>query len=124
MDEGRTLPIQALRWLIITILLPWEQCVLFLTSAGFFLLIMKGGIYLISLLEVAIKALLYSLIERKVHMSKSIIHDYNQHYETTLAKKEDLHKIKAADFMSYFSNLIIKYANKLEEKVGNNDGSI
>lgn len=50
-------------------------------------------------------------------------HDYNEYYETMLARKEDLHKIKAADFLSYYSDLIIKYSDSLETKVGGNYGS-
>jgi hypothetical protein len=43
--------------------------------------------------------------------------DYNQHYEKILATKEELEKIKASDFLQYFSDLIIKYSNQIEDKM-------
>ncbi|MGD6870606.1 hypothetical protein ACQCU1_00275 [Sutcliffiella horikoshii] len=52
-------------------------------------------------------------------MARKIKPDYKQHYETILAKNEDLHKVQASDFLCYFSDLIIKYSNSLESKVGN-----
>ncbi|WP_176483794.1 hypothetical protein [Bacillus sp. FJAT-45066] len=52
-------------------------------------------------------------------MKKNIQLDYNQHYETVLATKEDLEKIKANDFLHYFSDLIIKYSNQMEDKMKN-----
>ena len=50
-------------------------------------------------------------------MKKNIQLDYNQHYKTVLATKEDLKKIKANDFLHYFSDLIIKYSNQMEDKM-------
>lgn len=50
-------------------------------------------------------------------MKKNIQLDYNQHYEKVLATKEDLEKIKATDFLHYFSDLIIKYSNQVEDKM-------
>jgi hypothetical protein len=52
-------------------------------------------------------------------MKKNIQIDYNQHYESVLTTNEDLEKIKASDFLHYFSDLIIKYSNQIEEKIRN-----
>lgn len=41
--------------------------------------------------------------------------DYNAHYDSLLVTKEDTGKIKASDFLHYFSELIIKYSNDIEK---------
>jgi hypothetical protein len=56
--------------------------------------------------------------KRVLEMARKIKPDYKQHYETILAKDKDLHKVQASDFLCYFSDLIIKYSNLLETKVG------
>jgi hypothetical protein len=50
-------------------------------------------------------------------MKTNIQLDYNQHYKSVLATKEDLEKIKAIDFLHYFSDLVIKYSNQIEDKM-------
>ncbi|MFT4414521.1 hypothetical protein ACLM5H_11745 [Fredinandcohnia humi] len=50
-------------------------------------------------------------------MKENLELDYNQHYDKILATKEELKKIKASDFLQYFSDLIIKYSNQLEDKI-------
>ena len=50
-------------------------------------------------------------------MKENLELDYNKHYEKILATKEELAKIKASDFLHYFSDLIIKYSNQIEEKM-------
>lgn len=50
-------------------------------------------------------------------MKKHIQLECNQHYKSVLATKEDLEKIKATDFLYYFSDLIIKYSNQIEDKM-------
>ncbi|MBT2683370.1 hypothetical protein [Bacillus sp. ISL-37] len=50
-------------------------------------------------------------------MKESLQLDYNQHYEKVLATNEESEKIKAADFLHYFSDLIIKYSNQIEDKM-------
>lgn len=50
-------------------------------------------------------------------MKENLELDYNQHYEKVLATKEDLEKIKASDFLHYFSDLIIKYSNEIEHRM-------
>jgi hypothetical protein len=47
-------------------------------------------------------------------MKKNIQVDYNQHYESVLTTEEDLEKVKALDFLHYFSDLIIKYSHQIE----------
>lgn len=47
-------------------------------------------------------------------MKKNIQIDYNQHYESVLTTEEDLEKVKASDFLHYFSDLIIKYSPQIE----------
>jgi hypothetical protein len=47
-------------------------------------------------------------------MKKNIQVDYNQHYKAALMGKGDLEKIKASDFLHYFSDLIIKHSHQLE----------
>jgi predicted solute-binding protein len=49
-----------------------------------------------------------------VKMKKNTQVDYNQHYESVLATEEDLEKVKASDFLHYFSDLIIKYSHQIE----------
>ncbi|WP_096271307.1 hypothetical protein [Paucisalibacillus globulus] len=50
--------------------------------------------------------------------------DYTKHYESVLATKDDMEKIKASDFLHYFSELIIKYSNQIENKMKNrNEGT-
>lgn len=57
-------------------------------------------------------------------MKKNIQIDYNQHYETALVSQEDMEKIKASDFLHYFSDLIIKYSSQIENKMKNkNEGT-
>jgi hypothetical protein len=48
-------------------------------------------------------------------MKKNIQLDYNQHYESVLTNEEDLEKVKASDFLHYFSDLIIKHSNQIEK---------
>lgn len=50
-------------------------------------------------------------------MKKNIQIDYNQYYETALVRQEDLEKIKATDFLHYFSDLIIKYSSQIENQI-------
>ena len=50
-------------------------------------------------------------------MNKEVQLDYNQHYKNKLATKEELEKIRASDFLHFYSELIIKYSNQLEEKL-------
>jgi hypothetical protein len=50
-------------------------------------------------------------------MKNNIQFDYHQHYEKVLARREDLEKIKASDFLHYFSELIIKHSNQIEDKM-------
>jgi hypothetical protein len=61
---------------------------------------------------------LWKKSKRVLEMARKIKPDYKQHYETILAKDKDLHKVQASDFLCYFSDLIIKYSNLLETKVG------
>jgi hypothetical protein len=50
-------------------------------------------------------------------MRRNIQVDYNQHYKSVLATEEDLNKVKASDFLHYFSDLIIKYSNQIEQQL-------
>jgi len=53
-------------------------------------------------------------------MKNNIQIDYNEHYESVLTTKEDLEKVKASDFVHYFTDLIIKYSNQIEMNLKSN----
>ncbi|NRG34422.1 hypothetical protein [Niallia circulans] len=56
---------------------------------------------------------------RTIYMKKEKTYDYNAHYDSIFATEKDQAIINAADFLGYFSELIIKNSKTLETKIIN-----
>ncbi|MBT2687276.1 hypothetical protein J7I93_03675 [Bacillus sp. ISL-47] len=49
-------------------------------------------------------------------MNRNINFDYTSHYESVLLTKDEIGKVKAAEFINFFSDLVLKYHDDIEKK--------